>query len=191
MKLLLTVLISVFPAFANSQQLIPFDQWERNTPKWAEDLTEVVYVAGRCASINHTLGFYISQEGNKPEDVALGKKFIAAGNTFATVALEFGGNLGMSSQFIYDRHEALTKVYVQKLAENKKMHKLVRKVQDKNFRMIQKFKEKYPDYNRASSRHSDTYNNIIIESMGGKGDNDFEKEEKIIKRISKEVFVEK
>jgi hypothetical protein len=75
--------------------------------------------------------------------------------------------------------------------ENKKMHKLVRKVQDKNFRMIQKFKEKYPDYNRASSRHSDTYNNIIIESMGGKGDNDFEKEEKIIKRISKEVFVEK
>jgi hypothetical protein len=75
--------------------------------------------------------------------------------------------------------------------ENKKMHKLVRKVQDKNFRMIQKFKEKYPDYNKASSRHSDTYNNIIIESMGGKGDNDFEKEEKIIKRISKEVFVEK
>ena len=122
MKLLLTVLFSVFPAFANSQHLIPFDQWERNTPKWAEDLTEVVYVGGRCASINHTLGFYISQEGNKPEDVALGKKFIVAGNTFATVSLEVGGNLGMSGQFIYDRHEALTKVYVQKLAENKKMH---------------------------------------------------------------------
>ena len=27
--------------------------------------------------------------------------------------------------------------------------------------------------------------------MGGKGDNDFEKEEKIIKRVSKEVVVEK
>ena len=75
--------------------------------------------------------------------------------------------------------------------ENKKMHKMVRKVQDKNFRMIQKFKEKYPDYNKASSRHSDTYNNIIIEAMGGKGDNDFEKEEKIIKKVSKEVVVEK
>jgi len=75
--------------------------------------------------------------------------------------------------------------------EKKKMHKLVRKVQDKNFKMIQKFKEKYPDYNKASSRHSDTYNNIIIESMGGRGDNDFEKEEKIIHKVSKEVLVEK
>jgi hypothetical protein len=75
--------------------------------------------------------------------------------------------------------------------ENKKMHKMVRKVQDKNFKMIQKFKEKYPDYNRASSKHSDVYNNIIIESMGGKGDNDYEKEERIIKIVSKEVVVEK
>jgi hypothetical protein len=75
--------------------------------------------------------------------------------------------------------------------ENVKMHKLVRKVQDKNFRMIQKFKEKYPNYNKASSKQSDVYNNIIIESMGGKGDNDYEKEEKIIKRVSKEITVEK
>jgi hypothetical protein len=75
--------------------------------------------------------------------------------------------------------------------ENKKMHKLVRKVQDKNFRMIQKFKEKYPNYYKASSKQSDVYNNIIIESMGGKGDNDFEKEEKIIKKVSKEITIEK
>jgi hypothetical protein len=75
--------------------------------------------------------------------------------------------------------------------DNKKMHKMVRKVQDKNFRMIQKFKEKYPNYNKASSKQSDVYNNIIIESMGGKGDNDFEKEEKIIKKISKEITIDK
>jgi hypothetical protein len=75
--------------------------------------------------------------------------------------------------------------------ENKKMHKIVRKVADKNVRMLSKFKEKYPHYNKASSKHSDVYNKIIIESMGGKGDNDFEKEEKIIKRVSKEIIVEK
>ncbi len=75
--------------------------------------------------------------------------------------------------------------------ENTKMHKMVRKIQDKNFRLIKKFKEKYPEYHKASSKQSDVYNNIIIESMGGRGDNDFEKEEKIIKRISKEVLVEK
>jgi hypothetical protein len=75
--------------------------------------------------------------------------------------------------------------------EQKKMHKIVRKVADKNIRLLPKFKEKYPDYNKASSKHSDTYNKIIIESMGGAGDNDFEKEEKIIKRVSKEVIIEK
>jgi hypothetical protein len=30
-----------------------------------------------------------------------------------------------------------------------------------------------------------------MEAMGGRGDDDFEKEEKIIKRVSKEVIVEK
>jgi hypothetical protein len=30
-----------------------------------------------------------------------------------------------------------------------------------------------------------------MEAMGGRGDDDFEKEEKIIKRVSKEVIVDK
>jgi len=75
--------------------------------------------------------------------------------------------------------------------ENTKMHKMIRKVQDKNFKMIKKFKEKYPDYHKPSSKQSDVYNNIIIESMGGRGNNDYEKEEKIIKKVSKEILVEK
>jgi hypothetical protein len=75
--------------------------------------------------------------------------------------------------------------------ENTKMHKMVKKVQDKNIKMIKKFKEKYPDYSKASSKYSDTYNNIIIESMGGRGDNDYEKEEKIIRKISNVTTIDK
>ena len=75
--------------------------------------------------------------------------------------------------------------------DNKKMHKLVKRVADKNARLLPKFKEKYPDYKKSTSKISDQYNKILIESMGGAGDNDFEKEEKIIKRVSKEVTVEK
>jgi hypothetical protein len=75
--------------------------------------------------------------------------------------------------------------------EQKKMHKLVRKVADKNARMLPKFKEAHPDCTKSASRYSDQYNKIIMEAMGGRGDNDFEKEEKIIKRVSKEVIVEK
>jgi hypothetical protein len=44
---------------------------------------------------------------------------------------------------------------------------------------------------KSTSKYSDQYNKIIVESMGGHGDNDFDKEEKIIKKVSKGVIVEK
>jgi hypothetical protein len=75
--------------------------------------------------------------------------------------------------------------------EKEKMHKIVRKVANKNARMLPKFKEAHPDCNKAVSKYSDAYNKIIVESMGGSGDNNFEKEEKIIKKVAKEVMVEK
>ena len=73
--------------------------------------------------------------------------------------------------------------------EQKKMRKMIRKVTVKNARMLPKFKEAHPDCIISTSRFSDQYNNIIMEAMGGMGENDFEKEEKIIKNVSKEVMV--
>jgi hypothetical protein len=76
--------------------------------------------------------------------------------------------------------------------ENKaKIHKVIKKVADKNMRLIPTFKEKHPDCGKSSSRFSDQYNKIIVESMGGSGDNDLEKEERIIKNISKQVTLDK
>jgi len=76
-------------------------------------------------------------------------------------------------------------------ANKVKMHKMVRKVANKNIHLIQDFKEKYPDCIKSSSRVSDKYNKIIVESMGGTGENEFEKEEKIIKKVAKEVLIDK
>ena len=75
--------------------------------------------------------------------------------------------------------------------EKKKLHKVVRKVTCKNQNLIPDYKKEHPDYNKYNSKFSDQYNKIIVESMGGSGDNDFEKEEKIIKNISKQVFIDK
>ena len=75
--------------------------------------------------------------------------------------------------------------------ENKKMHKVVKKVTDKNARLILKYKELHPDCMTYHSRFNDKYNKIIVESMGGSGNNMFEKEEKIIAKVSKEVTVDK
>ena len=72
-----------------------------------------------------------------------------------------------------------------------KMHKMIRKVANKNIDLISDFKLLYPDWKKSTSKVSDQFNKIIIESMGGSGDNDYEKEEKIIKKIAKEVYIDK
>jgi hypothetical protein len=72
-----------------------------------------------------------------------------------------------------------------------KLHKMVKKVSNKNIDLISEFKELYPDWKKSTSKVSDQFNKIIIESMGGAGDDDYEKEEKIIKKVAKVVFIDK
>ncbi len=75
--------------------------------------------------------------------------------------------------------------------EKNKIRKVIKKVATKNARLIQKFKEKHPDYNEYHSKYSTQYHKLIIESLGGSGDNDVEKEDKIIRNIAKNIVVDK
>ena len=75
--------------------------------------------------------------------------------------------------------------------QNHKIRSAVKKISDKNMKLIPNFKKMYPDCNKSTSKIADKYNTIIYESMGGKGDNIIEKENKIITNISKEVTIEK
>jgi hypothetical protein len=74
---------------------------------------------------------------------------------------------------------------------NKKIRKAIKRIACKNQRLIPKFKEEHPDCNTYHSKFSDQYNKIIVESMGGFGNNDIEKEDKIIRNISKNVIIDK
>jgi hypothetical protein len=74
---------------------------------------------------------------------------------------------------------------------NSKIKKAIKRVASKNQRLLPKFKEAHPDCGTYHSKYSDQYNKIIIESVGGSGDNDAEKEEKIVRNISKNVVVDK
>jgi len=75
--------------------------------------------------------------------------------------------------------------------EQKKIRKVIKKVANKNAMLIQQFKEKHPDYNKYHSKYSTQYHKLIIESFGGSGNNDLEKEDKIIRNISKSIVVDK
>ena len=75
--------------------------------------------------------------------------------------------------------------------ENKKIRSVIKQVAHKNSKLLKSFREKHPDCGKSDSKYSDQYNKLVVEAMGGRGNNDIEKEDKIIKNIVKEIFIEK
>ena len=76
--------------------------------------------------------------------------------------------------------------------DNKKLRKMIKSVAFRNCKNTKLFKEKYPDCMKSESRYSDMYNKIIIEVMGGTSTaNDIENQNKIMRKIAKEMTIDK
>ena len=76
-------------------------------------------------------------------------------------------------------------------SENTKMKKALKQIAHKNIKMLPVWKTKNPDCKQSDSHLSDKYSHMVIEAMGGSGDNDEEKANKIIRKIAKEVTIKK
>jgi hypothetical protein len=74
---------------------------------------------------------------------------------------------------------------------NKKLRKAIRMIAHKNICMLKAFREKYPDCEEYDSIKNSQYNKLVYEAMGGKGDDDYNKDTKIIKKIAKVVGIDK
>jgi hypothetical protein len=72
-----------------------------------------------------------------------------------------------------------------------KLRKAIKKVSNKNIFLLKDYREKYPDYKNSESIQSDIYDKLLFQVMGGKGDNNKEKEDKIISNISKNIVINK
>ena len=75
--------------------------------------------------------------------------------------------------------------------DNKKMKNAIKYISHKNICALPKWREKYPGCGYSESKKANQYNHIVIEAMGGSGDNDEEKADKIIKKIAREVTISK
>jgi hypothetical protein len=75
--------------------------------------------------------------------------------------------------------------------DNKKIKKAIKYISNKNICALPEWKAKYPDCIYSDSNKSDQYNHIVLEAMGGSGDNDAEKADKIVKKIAKVVTIDK
>ncbi len=71
-----------------------------------------------------------------------------------------------------------------------KLRKAIKKIAAKNYKLLPEYREKYPGCQYADSKYSDKYNKTVVEAMCGNG-NEEEKEDKIIKNISKNVVIDK
>jgi hypothetical protein len=78
-------------------------------------------------------------------------------------------------------------VWTKEDEDNKNVRKLIKKVAFRNSKTLSLFKAKYPDCITSESKYSDTYSKIVIEAMGGGSKcNDYDSENKIIRKIAKE-----
>jgi hypothetical protein len=75
--------------------------------------------------------------------------------------------------------------------EKERLRKAIKLVAFKNEKLLPKYKELHPGCNYSESKYSDHYSKLVIEVLGGMGNNDIEKQDKIIKNIVKEVVINK
>ncbi len=72
-----------------------------------------------------------------------------------------------------------------------KLRKMIQRITNKNIKILPQFREKNPGYDNSALKISDTYDKLVLEVMGGAGNNDTEKENKIIHNISKCITINK
>jgi hypothetical protein len=72
-----------------------------------------------------------------------------------------------------------------------KLRKAIKTVAYKNEKLLPKFKDLHPGCNYSDSKYADHYSKLVIEALGGSGNNDIEKQDKIIKNIAKEIVIDK
>jgi hypothetical protein len=72
-----------------------------------------------------------------------------------------------------------------------RLRKAIKKIANKNYKLLPAYREKYPGCQYSESKYSDKYNKMVIEALGGEGDNDAEKEDKIIRNITKVAVIQK
>ena len=80
----------------------------------------------------------------------------------------------------------------EKDTENKsQMRKIIKHATHKNSKLLKEYKDKYPGCEKSESKYSYAYDKLIVETFGGKGDDEIGKENKIIRNIAKNVTISK
>jgi hypothetical protein len=75
--------------------------------------------------------------------------------------------------------------------DNKNIRTFIQLVAHKNTKNLSLFKNKHPDCLEYHSKYNDQYNKIVMETFGGYGNTDYDSENKIIRKLVKELAIDK
>ena len=75
--------------------------------------------------------------------------------------------------------------------DNKNIRTFIQLVAHKNTKSLSLFKNKHPDCLEYHSKYNDQYNKIVMETFGGYGNTDYDSENKIIRKLVKELSIDK
>ena len=75
--------------------------------------------------------------------------------------------------------------------DNKLIRKAIKHIASKNHNAAETFREIHPDCMEYNSKHGDHFLKLRIEALGGSGNVDYDSHTKIIKKIAKEVTIDK
>jgi hypothetical protein len=74
---------------------------------------------------------------------------------------------------------------------HKKVRHAIKDVAKNNFMMMKEFKQKYPCCTNSDSKYNSMYHKLLLEALGGSGNEDVDNENKIITNISREITIKK
>jgi hypothetical protein len=74
---------------------------------------------------------------------------------------------------------------------NPKVRKAIKYIASKNINLLQQFKQVYPQSTDGESKYNDIFNHLVIQALGGLGNEDADNEDKIIHNLSKHLVISK
>ena len=75
--------------------------------------------------------------------------------------------------------------------DKEQIRNFIKLIANKNSKNVNLFKRKYPDCDDYYSKYNDQYNKIIMEAFGGFNTKEYDSETKIIKKLVKEISIDK
>jgi hypothetical protein len=121
MKKSLPLLLLLTPLCAMSQ-LISLAKMDEEKKNWQSDVSEIAYVATRCASNFDIVGNYFIDRGINAKQKADGEAFKTYADKYMSIGYKTSKLTNMDNKAILERYKSFLDINLKFATENKKLH---------------------------------------------------------------------